>query len=205
MEPGLLLAAGGPQAIITGLCSHLFMTDCAGGLNALQEALWNLLDGPMVDAEGLENSKVLVEHARLGTTGEVVGPLALDVAAANCSPCCTTLVALEPQTPPDFFQDVFREETEDAFFFITLLLQTRGEKEAVVVGGELAISIEFPKDELIILFSGAEDAATLLCPWQLLHKFSFHFPEFRYVDDYGVSITIKSRNKLIHYLSGLFI
>ena len=102
MEPGLFLTAGSPDDVVTRFGNHFFMADGTSGLLAIQEGLWNLLAGPVVDTEGLEGPKVLVEHFGLRAAGKVVIPLTFLITATHCCSSCTTFETLESPTPLDF-------------------------------------------------------------------------------------------------------
>lgn len=184
MEPGLLLAARSPENVVARLGDDLFVADGAGGLSthlghwisraAPQDGLGHLLDGLVVDAEGVEGPEVLVEHPGLGTAREVVGALADLVAAANGGSGLLTFGALELGAPLDLLLYVRVEESLDALVIFAPLLETRGEEEAVVVGAELPVGVELAIEQLIILLLVAENTNLcdiLLCHcWQLLQK-----------------------------------
>lgn len=78
----------------------------------------------MNDAEGLKGTHVLVEHSGLRATRKVIGPLAFFIAAANCSTLFLAFKAVEFATPLDFFLNITDEESQDAFIYCTLLIET---------------------------------------------------------------------------------
>ena len=70
-------------------------------------------------------------------------------------------MALESHTPLDFFRDVSIEESKHIIIFITLLLQTRREEEAVVVCFMFPIDVELAIDDSIVLPFVAENTSCI--------------------------------------------
>jgi len=171
MEQGLFLAAGSPEDVITWFGNwHHFLADDAGCL--MIHLFQDILNWVVLEAEGAEATKILVNHVHLRATRKVIGSPAFFIAAAYC---CTSFLAsraLEILAPQELFFNVFNWESHDSNGIIRFLVETGSEEEAVVVGSELPDGVELAVEQLIVLVFGAEETTlvALLCQCKLLFK-----------------------------------
>lgn len=168
VEPRMFLTAGGPQHIVIRIGRDVFVTDGAGG-HRIQcprspyaivfhhYVLYRLV----FETVRTEGTKVLIHHTTVHTAGVVISLLTTPVATADGGPVRFALGAGQLPPPDNFFIDIVFQEAEDALVIFALLLQSRGEEQAVVVGAKLVVVVELAVFQFVVIILVTENAYEL--------------------------------------------
>jgi hypothetical protein len=103
---------------------NLFVANSACGL--LSIAFDNyILNRLMLDTVRIKSSKVLVEHAALGPTWEMISFLASFVATANSGSVMPAFATIQLTSSSAFFNYIMLQKTQNTLFICAFLLKSR--------------------------------------------------------------------------------